>query len=100
MIDEKPIPIEVKVYNGDMNHIRQGFRQAIIYAKNYNYPNGYLVIFNTTVSEISFPNTVYEPVNHGGKTIFVIIINTYHHTTTASLRSMKSKELTIDYLKS
>ena len=99
VIDNVPIPIEVKLYTGDRNRIRQGFRQAITYAQNYLSESCYLVIYNLTEFELMFEdNKLHEPINHLGKNVYIVVVNLFPHTESASKRKVTFRDIEINYL--
>jgi len=104
LIENKPVPLEIKVFDGlrkSQNHIRQGLRQAISYAKDYGEPSAYLVIFNVSENEIVFKlsqKEVPQRVNLGDKTIFIFVVNLFPHEKTASKRDLKTVSIEETYL--
>jgi len=104
LIESKPIPLEIKVYDGEgrtQDHIRQGFRQAFCYARDYGEPSAYLVVFNVSQKEIIFnlnqkelPQRIYL----GDKTIFIFVVNLFPQEETASKRDMITVKIEESYL--
>ena len=79
---EEPLPMEVKVFDGksrDSGHVSQGLWQAHRYAGDFGKPFGYLVVFNTSDSLLSFENnkdTDGPPcIEIGSVNVFAIVIN-------------------------
>jgi hypothetical protein len=104
IIKQKPIPLEVKVFDGEgrsQSYVRQGFRQAFNYAKDYGEPSAYLVIFNVSqhdlIFKLSSPN-IPQKLAIGDKTICVFTINLYPHEEPASKRDLKPYEIAEEYL--
>ena len=102
VINEKPIPLELKIFTGaNRGHIKAGFTQSLLYSNNYNSPMGYLIIFNVSNKELKFSTSSSElpqRIIFSGKTIFIIIINIYPHEESASTRTIEVFEITEDYL--
>jgi hypothetical protein len=102
LIQEKPIPLEIKVFNGtNKAHIKSGFKQALLYADNYNCPNGYLVVFNVSEKELFFTLSIPDlpqRVVIGGKTIFFITNNINPYLPPASVRRGVPYEIDENYL--
>jgi len=104
VIKQKPIPLEVKIFDGkgrSRSHIRQGFRQALNYAKDYDAPSAYLVVFNVShydlvfkLSSLEFP----QKLAIDNKTIYFFSINLYPYEKSASKRDLKIYEITEEYL--
>ena len=104
LIEKKPIPLEIKVFDGDnrsRSYIRQGFKQAFSYAKDYCEASTYLVIFNVSRYDIMFnlsSSDVPQRLVIGDKTIYIFVINLYHHEKTASKRDLEPYVIAEEYL--
>lgn len=88
---EKPIPLEVKVYDGyqrGVKHIQQGIWQAYRYAQDYSSPFGYLIVFNRTQSPITLDGNIgsdHPPcVSVGDRIVFVVVVAATSRETSAS----------------
>lgn len=84
---------DVKVFNPDKSkggsYVRQGFRQVHQYAADYNEPIAYLIIFNTSETQLRISTSgvgLVPSVQVNNKTVFFLIIDLYPHETTASKR--------------
>jgi len=104
IIKQKPIPLEIKVFDGEgrsQSYVRQGFRQAFNYAKDYGEPSAYLVIFNVSqhdlIFKLSSPN-IPQRLVIGDKTVYIFTINLYSHEETASKRDLKPYVIDEKYL--
>ena len=78
----KPLSLAVKLFDGNQypkSRIRQGFKRAVQYAKDYNGTAGYLVIFNLSDSLIQIGDTSTagkaSSIEWNERVIFFIIIN-------------------------
>jgi hypothetical protein len=104
IIKKKPIPLEVKVFDGEgrsQSYVRQGFRQAFNYAKDYGEPSAYLVVFNVSQHDLIFKlssTNIPQKLTIGDKTIYVFTINLYPHEEPASKRDLKTCEIAEEYL--
>jgi len=104
MIERKPIPLEIKVFDGDSrnnSHIRQGLIQAFSYASDYGESSGYLVIFNVSRFNLIFRLTskdVPQRVVIGDKTIYLFVVNLFAPEKSASRRNLEPHEITEEYL--
>ena len=89
-----PLVLEVKVFDPELgrnnSHLSQGFHQVLRYANDYNQNLGYLVIFNCSGQQLvigggeSSEQDWPPRINYGGKTFFVIPIDVYPDTPSAS----------------
>ena len=89
-----PLVLEVKVFDPELgrnnSHLSQGFHQVLRYANAYNQNLGYLVIFNCSGQQLvigggeSSEQDWPPRINYGGKTFFVIPIDVYPDTPSAS----------------
>ena len=93
---------DAKIFNPDgsqdSGHIVEGFRQVYEYAKDFNEPSGYLVIFKTCERDLSIPTQNQESaipfITHNNKTIFIIIVDIFIYDKTASERGkLKAYEI-------
>jgi len=93
---------DAKIFNPDgsqdSGHIVEGFRQIYEYAKDFNEPSGYLVIFKACERDLSIPTPKQESaipfITHNNKTIFIIIIDIFIYDKTASERGkLKAYEI-------
>ncbi len=79
-------------------YLCSGFNQIYQYAKDYNDPFGYMVIFKTCAEDLSVNARDQEGsipyFTHNNKTIFVLVIDIFDYPTSASKRGhLKSYEL-------
>ena len=93
---------DAKIFNPEgsqkSGHIVDGFRQIYEYAKDFNEPFGYLVIFKTCEEDLSIPTQNQETsipfISHNNRTIFIVIIDIFAYDKTASERGkLKSYEI-------
>ena len=104
VIEQKPIPLEIKVFDGNgrsRSYVRQGFKQAFSYAKDYGEPSAYLVIFNVSQYDLMFKLSSPDMPQRlviGDKTIYIFIINLYPHDEPASKRDLKPYVIDEKYL--
>lgn len=93
--EEKPLVLEIKLFDlergYDRGYIRKGFRQIYEYARDYNQPSGYLVIFNCTPKAIVFnvksKDKLWPPrITIDNHTFFLIVIDIYKWEEPASKR--------------
>lgn len=99
---DDPLIADVKIFNPDkskgVSYICSGFRQVYQYTLDYNEAFGYLVIFNTSATDLRFAlrdssqNTSF--IIHNGKTIFFLIIDISEYEKSASKRG-QLKTITI-----
>jgi len=90
----EPLIADAKVFNPEKGkskrYLLQGFRQIYQYTSDYNEPIGYLVIFNTSDSQLRFAvGASAEPLPRivlNNKTIFFLVIDIYPHSLSASKR--------------
>jgi len=97
-IEEKPLPLEVKIFDGDnygKSYLKRGLNQALKYAEDYHQPMGYLVVFNMSEKLLQFgknsSDDYFPKIEVQNKTIFVIPVNVHPITVPAS----KEKEAEI-----
>jgi len=102
---DKKLIIEGKIFTTSAK-IRSDLVQIYVYAKEYNEPFGYLIIFNPTKKEIIFQTSkdsekIYNLpyIDFKDKRIFLIVINLNPYQKSASKRKeLKSIEITEKYL--
>ena len=96
------IVADTKLFNPERGQDRQylikGFRQVYDYAKDFNEPFGYLVIFKTCRQDIAVPTMHLESgipfVVHNNKTIFIVVIDIFEYEVSASKRGkLQSHEI-------
>ena len=98
-----PLVLEVKLFDPELSkstaHLRQGFHQVLRYANDYNQSVGYLVIFNCSDSQLVVASTEAEQqsfpprINYGSKTFFVIPIDIYPNTLSASREKPSTRQV-------
>jgi len=98
-IEENPVPLEVKIFDPEKSYnkkrIIDGANQVKRYADDYNYPMGYLVIFNPSNKYLEVSSSYHPPIlSIGSKEVAFIIIDINPSRPTAS----KEKILTREYL--
>ncbi|WP_149114168.1 hypothetical protein [Limnoglobus roseus] len=100
---EDPLVADAKIFNPAKGkgkpYICHGFHQIYSYTLDYNEPFGYLVIFKTSPDDLKFAVEGQEQsvpfLTHNHKTIFLLTIDVYPHTESASKRGyLKSVEIT------
>jgi hypothetical protein len=87
---------DAKVFNAERSHGKQylirGFHQVFRYACDYNEAVGYLIIFNTSQRPIRFilhnATASVPQIVFSHKTIFLLEIDIYPHSETASKRGV------------
>jgi len=93
MGEEKPLVLEVKIFDPDRSYdktyLRQGVRQIYDYCGDYNQTAGYLVVFNCSNFNLVL-NTIQQGwpsrIQIGDKTIFIIVIGLEQPDEPASKR--------------
>ena len=85
----------------DRAYIVKGFRQVYDYAKDYNEPFGYLIIFKTCEADLSISTPKQESgvpfITLNNKTIFIVVIDICDYPASASKRGkLKAHELTVE----
>ena len=103
---DDPLVLEIKVFDPNRSkgksHLRQGFHQVLRYANDYNQSLGYLVVFNSSDSQLVISSEAsseaeFPPrITYGGKTFFVIPIDIHPDTASASKEKPASR-LVIDF---
>jgi hypothetical protein len=81
--DDQPLALEIRVYAPepahDIDHLREGFAQAIAFAVEHARPAGYLTVFNLAPERLVFrtsaPRGQVPSVRTNGKRIFVVSIH-------------------------
>jgi hypothetical protein len=90
----EPLIADVKIFNPDKSkgipYIASGFNQIYLYTLDFNEPFGYLIIFKTCESDLKFALSQKEQTTpfiiHNNKTIFLMTIDIYPHSLSASKR--------------
>lgn len=104
---DDPLIADTKIFNPEKkkgkSYLVTGFNQVYIYTTDYNEPFGYLIIYKTSEKDLRFAlsnQTQSVPfVIHNNKTIFIITIDIFPHSKTASKRgTLKPIEITEDDL--
>ena len=94
---------EAKIFNPDRGkgkpYLIQAFQQTYLYACDHNQPVGYIVIFNTSDTQLRFALSASgEPVPHvvlNNKVIFFSEVDIFPHAESASRRKpLKAVEVT------
>lgn len=90
-VDEKPLPMEIKIFDDDNSkgkaYLRKGFNQALRYSNDYNQPIGYFIVFNLTEKLLQFgeeTSTVFPKCEIQNKTVFIIVVDIHPVERTAS----------------
>ncbi|MCK4334309.1 hypothetical protein KAX06_05950 [candidate division WOR-3 bacterium] len=87
---DDPLIADVKIFNAPnkKSYIAKGFTQIYRYTRDYSEPFGYLIIFNTSNSDLKLVLSHQEQstpfVVYNGKTIFMLTIDIYPIEATAS----------------
>jgi hypothetical protein len=98
---------DAKIFNPDrgqnVTYLVNGFRQIYEYAKDYNEPFGYLVIYKTCEQDLAISTPHREAsvpfLTHNNKTIFLLVIDIFDYAETASKRGkLKAYEITPEQL--
>ncbi len=98
----EPLIADVKIFNPDKSkgksYIAAGFNQIYLYTRDYNEPFGYLIIFKTCEPDLRFCLSQKDQstpfVIHNNKTIFLMTIDIYPHSSSASKRgNLKTIEI-------
>lgn len=104
---DDPLLADIKIFNPSKSkgqqYICSGFNQVYTYTLDYNEPFGYLIIFKTCEDDLRFSlanQEISTPfVLHNNKTIFLITIDIFPHSKSASKRgTLKTIEITEDDL--
>lgn len=100
---DDPLVADVKVLDPasgkNKAYLVSGFHQVYQYTLDYNEPFGYLVIFKVCEEGLAISSGEQEQstsfVTFNGKTIFFVIVDIFHHETSASKRGkLKSYVIT------
>ncbi|MBA7619660.1 hypothetical protein ES703_27001 [subsurface metagenome] len=87
---DDPLIADVKIFNAPnkKSYVTRGFSQIYRYTRTYDEPFGYLIIFNTSNSDLKLVLSHQEQstpfVVYNGKTIFMLTIDIYPIEATAS----------------
>jgi len=91
---DEPLIADAKIFNPDkrkrIDYLAKGFKQLYTYCADYNENVGYLIVFNTSDTELRLllegetHGTPYAVLNN--KTIFFIVIDIFLHAGSASKR--------------
>jgi hypothetical protein len=104
---ENPLIADVKVFNPDKgkgkSYVIRALQQVYTYTCDYNQPLGYVVIFNTSGSQLRFalasPAQPVPRVLFNNKTIFFLAIDIFPHSEPASQRKiLETVEITEEEL--
>jgi hypothetical protein len=104
---KNPLVLELKLFHPergkDNGWVRQGFRQVLQYAKDYNKNIGYLLILNLVDAELVFKlkkQTDWPPrIEVGDKILFLITVDLIPKVVPASERTgIKTVEIDEDFL--
>lgn len=100
-VEEKPLPLEVKVFAPERGyrkeHIIKGFYQAKRYADDYAQHLGYLAIFNPSLTYLELKgNTTLPSLAVGSKEIIGLVIDINPNRPTASKEAKIDKEVITD----
>lgn len=104
---DDPLIADTKIFNPEKSkgksYIKKGFNQVYVYTGDYNEPFGYLIIYKTSEKDLRLNlsnQTQSTPfVVHNNKTIFIITIDIFPHSTSASQRGeIQAVEITEDDL--
>ena len=93
---DNPLIADVKVFNPAKSkgkpYVIRALQQVHTYTCDYNQPLGYVVIFNTSASQLRFsltnPAQPVPRVLFNNKTIFFIVIDIFPHSEPASQRKI------------
>ncbi|MDB6126031.1 MAG: hypothetical protein JWQ71_5024 [Pedosphaera sp.] len=98
---------DVKIFNPDGGqnaaYLTKGFRQVYDYTKDFNEQFGYLIIFKTCEQDLAISTPRQEScvpfVTHNNKTIFLVIVDIFEYTESASKRGrLKTYDITPEQL--
>lgn len=102
---QNPLALEVKLFGGTSNYskdyIKKGFKQAYHYAKDYNEPYGYLLIFNLGEKLLSFNlnnDNKLSFIEYGNKIIFLIVVNLNINESASKNKDLKNIIIDENYL--
>jgi hypothetical protein len=100
---EKLVLIEGKVHDGGGRNkakVIQGIDQAYEYAKQYQYPRVYYVVYNTAERELRFAlneekiSNAIQPISAPGVRIFALVVDVCMHGTPVSKRQQNPNDIT------
>lgn len=85
--EERPLALETRLYAPDpdhgVDHLREGFAQAVAFAIEHARPAGYLAVFNVAPERLVFrtsaPRDQVPSMRSSGKRIFVVPIHVNPH---------------------
>jgi len=91
---DNPLIADVKVFNPSRSkgkaYVIRALHQVHTYTCDYNQPLGYVVIFNTSASQLRFsvgnPAQPLPRVLFNNKTVFFLVIDIFPHSESASER--------------
>lgn len=90
---ENPLVLEIKIFDlnkgYDRAYMRQGLRQALLYANDYNEAIGYLFLYKTCERDLVFDlsdKSLPPKITVADKTIFLVQADIFVHKKTASKR--------------
>ena len=98
---QNPLVADVKVYDPGTSrghaYIRKGFHQVYRYLQDFNQPVGYLVVFAASDKQLEVTTAETQPttipsLRINQKTIFLIQIDIFPHSDTASRRPIPERE--------
>lgn len=100
-VEEKPLPLEVKVFDPERGYgkerIIKGFYQAKRYADDYAQHLGYLAIFNPSLTYLELKgNTTLPSLAVGSKEIIGLVIDINPNRPTASKETKIDREVVTD----
>ena len=104
--EEKPLPLEVKVYDPDRSKndkwVRSGFAQAIEYAHDYRRADSYLVVFDISPAGLAVqsddPTTPLPVVRSSAVSVFIVLVPIGEAIAASSRKTPKRKTLTPAFL--
>lgn len=100
-----PLILEIKIFDKQRSYgkprISSGFAQIVRYARDYNKPVGYLVIYNLDKVEIHIETerkdkTFPYRIEFAGKIFYIIIVNLNFGTSSSKLKKLDVVSLTMD----
>jgi hypothetical protein len=106
-VGDERVVADAKVYwpekGKGKSYILSGFHQAYTYARDYNEPCAYLVIYKMSKDDINFlvpPNAAMFPsLSLNNKTVFFVVVDIVDHGASASKRgALKSVNISAEEL--
>ena len=95
---EKPLPIEVKVFDGENReprHVSQGLWQAHRYAIDYGASFGYLIVFNASPHLLAFEGNIQSEgppcIVVGGMNVFAIVVGVGKRDSASKEKPLETK---------